>query len=84
MEKEDRHHKVTVHLCSVMASTATSVRERVCETAKWMLDTGLTQETFGNVSCRVDDRTIAITPSAIRYPELAPSDISLIDLESLS
>jgi len=81
MEKEDRHHKVTVHLCSVMASTATSVRERVCETAKWMLDTGLTQETFGNVSCRVDDRTIAITPSAIRYPELAPSDISLIDLD---
>lgn len=57
------------------------MREKVCETAKWMLESGLTQETFGNVSCRVDDQTIAITPSAIRYPKLTPSGISLIDLE---
>lgn len=64
-----------------MTSATTKIRERVCETAKWMLDNGLTQETFGNVSCRVDDQTVAITPSAIRYPKLTPSDIALVDLD---
>jgi L-fuculose-phosphate aldolase len=64
-----------------MTSAATSIRERVCETAKWMLNSGLTQETFGNVSCRVDDQTIAITPSAIQYPKLTPSDIALVNLD---
>lgn len=64
-----------------MTSAAMSIRQRVCETAKWMLSIGLTQETFGNVSCRVDDRTIAITPSAIQYPALTPSDVALVDLD---
>jgi L-fuculose-phosphate aldolase len=59
----------------------TNIRERVCETAKWMLSSGLTQETFGNVSSRAGKEKIAITPSAIRYPKLTPSDIALIDLD---
>ena len=60
--------------------STTAIKQKVCKTAKWMFSSGLTQETFGNVSCRYDSKKVAITPSAIQYPKLTPSDIASIKL----
>jgi L-fuculose-phosphate aldolase len=41
---------------------------------------GLLSTTAGNISCRVAPDLIAITPTAIPYPEIEPEDVVITDL----
>lgn len=45
---------------------------------------GLIQRTWGNVSCRIDENTFAITPSGRDYMSLTPDDIVIVNIEDLS
>lgn len=58
-------------------------RQLVCETGRRLIETGLVAGTWGNVSLRLDDSYMLITPSGQEYENLQPEDICLVNLETL-
>ena len=48
--------------------------------ARKMAEAGLVVASAGNVSRRVDDRLIAITPTSIPYDVLQPEEITLVNV----
>jgi L-fuculose-phosphate aldolase len=52
----------------------------VLAAANGMLELGLTVGTSGNVSARLDDGHIVITPSALPYPEMTAEDLAVLTL----
>jgi len=57
------------------------VRTAVLATAKTMYSRGLVEGTAGNVSGRVDDGTVVMTPSSLPYPDLELDDLVQITLD---
>ena len=57
-----------------------SVHDDVLEAAKDMLRLGLTAGTSGNVSGRLEDGSVVITPSSIPYDEMTLADLVVIDM----
>jgi len=57
------------------------VRERVLATAKAMLEKGLVEGTSGNVSGRMEDGTVCVTPSSIPYETMTLDDLVVVDLD---
>ncbi|HTT54360.1 MAG TPA: class II aldolase/adducin family protein [Streptosporangiaceae bacterium] len=55
-----------------------AARVAVLAAAQGMLGHGLSSGTSGNVSARLGDGRIVITPSGVPYPELGPADLVLI------
>ncbi|MCZ2394417.1 MAG: class II aldolase/adducin family protein [Chitinophagales bacterium] len=58
-------------------------REIVCESGKKLVHEGLIARTWGNVSVRIDERKMIITPSGRKYDELTPEDMVLVDIYTL-
>lgn len=56
----------------------------VHESGKKLLDLGLVSGTWGNISVRVDERTMVITPSGRKYEEVQPDDMVVVYLNDLS
>ncbi len=56
----------------------------VVEAGKQLVSTGLIARTWGNVSCRIDDKQFVITPSGRAYESLTPDDIVLVNMDDLS
>ena len=54
----------------------------VCETAKKMSSSGLVAGTWGNISARVDDEYMVITPSGMDYDRLFPEDMVLVNMKT--
>ena len=52
-------------------------RSAICEYGRSLLDDDLTTGTGGNLSVRLDDERIAISPSGIPYEEIEPSDVPI-------
>lgn len=44
---------------------------------------GLVQGTWGNLSVRIDDKWMLVTPSGIPYDKLTPEDMVKVDIETL-
>jgi L-fuculose-phosphate aldolase len=57
------------------------VKQRVLATAKALLEKGLVEGTSGNVSGRMEDGTICVTPSSIAYETMTPDDLVVLDLD---
>jgi L-fuculose-phosphate aldolase len=57
------------------------VKQRVLATAKALLEKGLEEGTSGNVSGRMDDGTICVTPSSIPYETMTLDDLVVLDLD---
>ncbi len=57
------------------------VREAVLAAAKTMHARGLVEGTAGNVSGRVDDGTVVLTPSSLSYEAMTLDDLVVVDLE---
>jgi L-ribulose-5-phosphate 4-epimerase len=55
-------------------------RRDVVETGRRLEREGLLSATAGNISTRVAPELIAITPTAIPYPEIRPEDVVVTDL----
>ncbi|MDB5282475.1 MAG: transporter [Bacteroidota bacterium] len=55
----------------------------VCAAGKKLLKEGLAARTWGNVSVRISDREMVITPSGRKYDELTPADMVLVDFYTL-
>jgi L-fuculose-phosphate aldolase len=61
---------------------ATTARHDVWHHARKMWEAGLVVGSSGNVSCRVDETHIAITPTSVSYDVLTVEEIVIVDLES--
>lgn len=59
-----------------------TARQQVVEAGRRLLEEGLVARTWGNVSCRIDEKRYAITPSGIGYQMLGEEDIVVVDMES--
>ena len=57
------------------------VRVAVLDAAKTMHARGLVEGTAGNVSGRVDDGTVVVTPSSLGYEEMTLDDLVVVDLD---
>jgi L-fuculose-phosphate aldolase len=57
------------------------VKDQVLDTAKTMLRKGLVEGTAGNISARMPDGSICITPSSVDYDAMTLEDLCLIDLD---
>lgn len=59
-------------------------RVEVCASGKRLLKEGLVARTWGNVSVRVSDTQMIITPSGRPYTELTPEDMVLVNFYTLA
>ena len=57
------------------------VSAAVLAAAKTMYARGLVEGTAGNVSGRVDDGTVVVTPSSLSYEEMTLDDLVVVDLD---
>ncbi len=61
---------------------AKAVQEEVCKTAKAMADAGLTAGTWGNISGRIDDTYMVITPSGMDYSKLTADQMVITNMKT--
>lgn len=57
-------------------------RRIVCDAGKRLIANSLVGGTWGNISCRISDAKMAITPSGMSYENLGPEDIAIVDFSS--
>lgn len=66
-------------------ATYESDRKAVLEASLWLCEHGFfgsSRGTGGNVSARIEgERLIAVTPSSVKYHDLSPEDICVVDLD---
>ena len=56
------------------------MRDEVLATARDLHRLGLVHGTAGNVSARLDDETVCVTPSSVSYSEMTVEDLVVVDL----
>ena len=59
-------------------------RKHIIRISRDLHEIGLLVRTWGNISSRVDDKHFLITPSGIKYEDLTPEMISIVDMDDLS
>ena len=59
----------------------TQLRELICRLAKSMFDRGLTSGSSGNISVRLADGGVLVTPTGTSFGHLDPAGLSLLDAE---
>jgi len=57
-----------------------AIKRSVCEAGLRLTAEGLVARTWGNISIRVDERTMAVTPSGIMYQDIRPEHIVIVDI----
>lgn len=58
-------------------------RKEIIEFGKKLSEENLVQGTWGNISVRLDDRYMLVTPSGLAYSRLTPYDIVRVDMYTL-
>jgi L-fuculose-phosphate aldolase len=59
-------------------------RDIVCDAGKKLLDEKLVKGTWGNTSLRINNTLMAITPSGLRYEDMIPDDIVIVNYLDMS
>lgn len=59
------------------------MQSEVCKTAKDMSNSGLVAGTWGNISARVDEDYMVITPSGMDYSRLFPDQMVIVNMNTL-
>ena len=57
------------------------VREHLFSVVQKAVDAGLIRAAVGNLSMRTPDGYVAITPTSIKYDQLKPEEIAIVDLD---
>ena len=60
-------------------STESELREQICLLAKSMFDRGLTPGSSGNISARLDDGRLLVTPTGTCFGRLDPARLSVLE-----
>ncbi|MBV0903628.1 class II aldolase/adducin family protein [Haloarcula salina] len=53
-------------------------RSAICEYGRSLLDDDLTTGTGGNLSARLDEEHVAISPSGVPYEDITPADVPVV------
>jgi len=61
-----------------------AAKELVIKAGKEVVASGLIARTWGNISCRIDEKQFVITPSGRPYEDLTPDEIVLVNIEDLA
>lgn len=56
--------------------------QRCVQANKELKQNGLVKLTWGNVSCKIDNKKIVIKPSGVRFENLSPEDMSIVDIDT--
>jgi len=64
-----------------MAATADEIMQATLEAAQSMITTGLVEGTSGNVSARLPDGNVVMTPSSVAYESMTLEDLVVCTLE---
>ena len=59
------------------------LREKLVAYGNKLVDEGLVQGTWGNLSIRLDEQFMLVTPSGLDYRRLTPEDMVKVNLETL-
>ena len=59
------------------------LKTKVCDAGKMLLKEGLVARTWGNVSIKVSNTQMIITPSGRKYDELTPDEMVLVNIYTL-
>lgn len=57
------------------------LRQDIIDTCRWLRSQGLVYSTWGNISVRLPDGNILITPSKVDYDEMQPEDLPVLALD---
>ncbi|SKA98258.1 L-ribulose-5-phosphate 4-epimerase [Caloramator quimbayensis] len=60
------------------------LRHKLCEGGLRLLESGLVSGTWGNLSLRINNDYMIITPSGIPYKSLKPEDMVIVNINDLS
>ncbi len=63
--------------------TDKEARNLICESGIKLVEKGLVSRTWGNISIRMDENTMLITPSGRTYEDLKPEEVVLVQIDSL-
>lgn len=63
--------------------TEQEARQKVKEAGVKLLESNLVQGTWGNISIRLDDHRMVVTPSAMDYIRMRPEDTVIVDIYTL-
>lgn len=67
-----------------MKISVREAKERVCASGKRLLQEGLVARTWGNVSMRISESEMVITPSGRHYGELTPEDMVVVNYRDIT
>ena len=79
--KENRLQAGRSHLESLSAKENWAKKE-VLAACEELVKLGLVARTWGNISCRIDEKHFAITPSGIGYDRLTSDNIVVVDINT--
>ena len=63
---------------------AREMQKALCDTAKKMYHSGLVSGTWGNLSVRIDDDYMVVTPSGMNYDTLSAEDMVIMNMHDYS
>ncbi len=64
--------------------TQQTLREKIVEAGLRLVEEGLVMRSWGNISIRVDDKNMLITPSGRTYESLKPEEVVLMNYKTLT
>ena len=65
---------------NLMSSSIETIKSSLCKAGLRLLAEGLVARTWGNISIRIDERRMAVTPSGIMYEDILPEHIAVMDI----
>jgi L-fuculose-phosphate aldolase len=64
-----------------MSDTTATIKQKLVETAQELLRSGLVEGTAGNLSARLPDGNVVLSPSSLAYETMTPADLVVCDLD---
>jgi len=64
-----------------MSDTAQEIKQKLVETAQDLLRSGLVEGTAGNLSARLPDGNVVLSPSSLAYEVMTAADLVVCDLD---
>ncbi|MCQ2551485.1 MAG: class II aldolase/adducin family protein [Clostridia bacterium] len=61
-----------------------ALRQQLVDYGKKLVESGLVQGTWGNLSLRLDDKYMLVTPSGLDYERLTAKDMVKVEIETLN
>ncbi len=68
----------------MQTKTIEEAQQIVCDAGRRLLESNLVAGTWGNISCRVNETQMVVTPSGIDYNDAKPEQMVLVNIEDMT